>query len=323
VDHRIERGLGVLLTLVVFSHALVASQPHVRFVQVDNNVRLEVLDWGGTGKTIVLLAGGGNTAHVFDDFAEKLTRHYHVVGITRRGFGASTFAPVTQVSRLADDVLAVMDTLRIAKAFLVGHSIAGAELSAIGASRPERVSGLIYIEAGYPYAFPTRDGPTMQELMDANAAAPPTPKPLAADKASFAALRRWDAKTLGFQMPVSEFRQMWDSTSDGRPAKERDAPGFASMMTILGDTTRRVIRVPAIVMFAIPHVHEPWLDARDRSAATRFFARLDSISVRQVTALRKNMPSVRVVVVRGTHYLFSSNAEQVIREIRAFTARLN
>src|SRR5262249_36487104 len=124
---------GVLLAVLLFSYPLVA--PRVRFVPVDVNVRLEVLDWGGTGKTIVLLAGGGTTAHVFDDFAEKLTRNYHVVGITRRGFGASTFAPVNQLSRLADDVLAVMDTLRIARAFLVGHSIAGAELSAIGASR--------------------------------------------------------------------------------------------------------------------------------------------------------------------------------------------
>lgn len=61
--------------------------PHiVRFVTVDKDVRLEVLDWGGSGRPIVLLAGGGNTAHVFDHFAPKLTTHYHVYGITRRGF---------------------------------------------------------------------------------------------------------------------------------------------------------------------------------------------------------------------------------------------
>ena len=39
--------------------------PHVaQFVTVDNNVRLEVLDWGGSGRPLVLLAGGGNTAHL-------------------------------------------------------------------------------------------------------------------------------------------------------------------------------------------------------------------------------------------------------------------
>src|ERR1700753_3393358 len=71
--------------------------PHkVTFVTVDKDVRLEVLDWGGSGRPLVLLAGGGNTAHVFDDFAPKLTAHYHVYGITRRGFGASGYSPTDQ-----------------------------------------------------------------------------------------------------------------------------------------------------------------------------------------------------------------------------------
>src|SRR5919108_1498867 len=62
--------------------------PHtVRFVAVDDGVRLEVLDWGGSGRPIVLLAGGGNTAHVFDDFAPTLSDRGHVYGITRRGYG--------------------------------------------------------------------------------------------------------------------------------------------------------------------------------------------------------------------------------------------
>jgi len=43
---------------------------------------------GRIGTPIVLLAGRGFTAHVFDGFAEKLTDSYHVYGITRRGFGA-------------------------------------------------------------------------------------------------------------------------------------------------------------------------------------------------------------------------------------------
>src|SRR5882757_1083798 len=65
------------------------SKHDVRFVTVNQGVRLEVLDWGGSGRALVLLAGSGNTAHVFDDFAPKLTGGAHVYGITRRGFGAS------------------------------------------------------------------------------------------------------------------------------------------------------------------------------------------------------------------------------------------
>ena len=65
-----------------------------RFIAVGQDVRLEVLDWGGAGRPLVLLPGGGNTAHVFDNFAPKLTSDFHVYGITRRGFGESGFAPL-------------------------------------------------------------------------------------------------------------------------------------------------------------------------------------------------------------------------------------
>src|SRR5215208_6448256 len=62
----------------------------VTFVTVEPGVELEVLDWGGTGETLVLLAGGGDTAHVYDQFAHQFTDRFHVVGITRRGFGRSS-----------------------------------------------------------------------------------------------------------------------------------------------------------------------------------------------------------------------------------------
>jgi non-heme chloroperoxidase len=49
------------------------ATPHsVRFIPVEQNVKLEVLDWGGTGRPLVLLAGLGDTAHAFDRFALKL-----------------------------------------------------------------------------------------------------------------------------------------------------------------------------------------------------------------------------------------------------------
>src|SRR5207344_2863639 len=71
--------------------------PHtIRFVAVETDVRLEVLDWGGSGRPVVLLAGGGNTAHVFDEFAPRLTANCHVYGLTRRGFGASGFSTAQQ-----------------------------------------------------------------------------------------------------------------------------------------------------------------------------------------------------------------------------------
>jgi hypothetical protein len=94
-----------------------SSQHTTQFVTVAKDVRLEVLDWGGSGQPIVLLAGAGNTAHVFDGFATKLAPKYRVYGITRRGFGASSQPGPTvnnySATRLGNDVVAVIDSLRL------------------------------------------------------------------------------------------------------------------------------------------------------------------------------------------------------------------
>ena len=131
------------------------SSPHkVRFVTVGHDVSLEVLDWGGKGRPMVLLTGMGNSAHVYDQFAPKLVADsYHVLAITRRGFGASS-APADGYSadRLGDDVLEVLDA-QISRPIVAGHSIAGEELSSIGTRHPEKVAALIYLDAGYGYAL--------------------------------------------------------------------------------------------------------------------------------------------------------------------------
>jgi hypothetical protein len=102
--------------------------PHrTQFIAVENSIKLEVLDWGGSGRPLVLLAGLGNTAHLFDKFAPKLSSAYHVYGITRRGFGASS-APLPfgdamySADRLGDDVLTVVDALKLDRSVLAGHS---------------------------------------------------------------------------------------------------------------------------------------------------------------------------------------------------------
>ncbi len=123
--------------------------PHgVKFVTVAPNVQLETLDWGGRGKSIVLLAGGGNTAHVFDEFATQLKGRYHVYGITRRGSPPSS-VPEDGYSgdQLGDDVVAALDALQLKEPVLVGHSFAGQEMSNVATRHPTRVAALIYLDA--------------------------------------------------------------------------------------------------------------------------------------------------------------------------------
>jgi len=149
--------LPLTLTRATPATAWKDPSPHTAsFVTSERDVKLEVLDWGGpsTGRTLVLVPGLGNTAHIFDVLATKLTARYHVIGVTRRGFGDSS-APASGygADRLGDDVLAVIDALKISKPVLAGHSLGGEELSSIGSRYPERIAGLIYLDAGYSYAF--------------------------------------------------------------------------------------------------------------------------------------------------------------------------
>jgi non-heme chloroperoxidase len=299
--------------------------PHrARLVAVDGGVRLEVLDWGGSGRSVILLAGGGNTAHVFDELAPRLTTHGHVYGITRRGFGASGFSPPDHVlDRLRDDVLAVIHELEIDRPVLVGHSIAGAELGAVATAYPGRLAGLVYLEAGYPYAFDNGKGPTMEEFNRLQGPPPPTPPDSALS--SFGSLQRWDAEAYGFRMPEAELRQTWDETSDGRPAKERRSPGSPMFNAIMTSTKRyAAITIPTLAIFALPHLHSVHerTDPAVREAVRTYFMAIDALTERQAKTFEEGVPGARVVRVAGAHHVFLSNDRDVLREMRAFLGGL-
>lgn len=306
--------------------------PHtVRLVTVEENVRLEVLDWGGSGRPVILLAGGGSTAHVYDDFAPKLTADFHVYGITRRGFGASGFAVSKDrypVDRLRDDILAVIDALELKRPVLAGHSIAGAELSAVAALHPDRIEALVYLDAGYPYAFDNGTGPTMNDFPPVRRIPSPTyPRPGDSDRVSFSALQAWFARTDGYRIPEGEWRQSWDSTLDGRVTKARNFPGSQGLMTLLGDAKKfGELPVPALVIFALPHVAEAYItnsaDPSVREVANAYFTTVDSLTEKQARAFEAGVPRARVIRLQGHHFIFISNEADVLREMRAFLAGL-
>jgi pimeloyl-ACP methyl ester carboxylesterase len=127
------------------------AAPHrVLTADVGDGVVLEVLDWGGAGAPIVLLAGLGNSAHIFDDFAPALIDRGHVLGVSRRGFGASTVPPTGyDIPTLGRDIVRTLDSLGLSRATFVGHSIASEELNWLGSEHPERVTGLVYVDAAY------------------------------------------------------------------------------------------------------------------------------------------------------------------------------
>jgi pimeloyl-ACP methyl ester carboxylesterase len=131
---------------------LTADVPGVarRFVDVPG-ARLQWLDFGGRRETVVLLAGLGNTAWIYSGFGPALARQgFRVVALTRRAHGESE-APAAgyDMDALAGDVLALMDSLGVRRAHLVGHSFAGAEMTWLAARHPARVGRIVYLDAAY------------------------------------------------------------------------------------------------------------------------------------------------------------------------------
>jgi non-heme chloroperoxidase len=297
--------------------------PHqFRLVTVDENVQLEVLDWGGSGRTIVLLAGSGNTAHVFDDFAPMLVSDGHVYGMTRRGYGASSAGSSGYaVDRLGEDVARVLDALSATSVVLVGHSIAGQELSFFASRFPQRIDGVVYLDAAYFYAFQGPFPPARPQTPT------PLPQPSAAgpdDLKDIAAYRAWSQHSRGYAPPESEIRQSRVIGADGSVGPIR-TPASVGEAILAGRQRFSELKVPALAIFAIPHDLGPWAkDDPGQAQAIEAFRQSDEAQTeRQAKAFEVGVAGAKVVRLRNAnHYLFISHEEAVLREIRAFIKSL-
>ena len=117
------------------------------FINV-NGIRLHYLDWGGKGETLIFLTGMGSSAYIFSRFAPRFNDKFRVLALTRRGHGDSDY-PETgyDADTLVEDIRQFMDALHLEKAILVGHSLAGVELTHFAATYPQRVEKLVYLDA--------------------------------------------------------------------------------------------------------------------------------------------------------------------------------
>jgi pimeloyl-ACP methyl ester carboxylesterase len=124
------------------------------FIRV-NGVRLNVLDWGGAGPALVLVHGMTDSPHIFDDAAPQLARTFHVIAYARRGHGQSDapIGPYDQAT-LVEDLQQLLAASGISRAYLLGWSMGGNEITEFAAKYPERVNGLIYLEAAYDWSYP-------------------------------------------------------------------------------------------------------------------------------------------------------------------------
>ncbi len=329
-----------LIALVLTSLSACAQEPvawrdpsghKIHFITVEEDVKLEVLEWPGSGRPVVLLTGSGNTAHVYDDFAPKLAGCCHIYAVTRRGFGFSSHPESGYTDqRLADDVWKVIETLKVPSPVLVGHSMAGAELTTLGSQHSDRLSGLVYLDAGAdPADFPWSN-PAFRALVQKQRRRPGPPPRSEADNKSAEAFQAWQKRAHGVIFPESELRNIYDFNPDGSVGPYRTPQGVRNAIDA-GAKKRdySAIRVPVLSIFAtqLPPAEqfklEPPDDDDERATIEQIYQMEMGYIHRYMESIRHAVPSARVLEWPGAnHYVYMSNETEVLRELLDFVKRL-
>jgi pimeloyl-ACP methyl ester carboxylesterase len=115
-----------------------------------HGLMLHVLEWSREGVPLVLLHGGGNEAHLWDDFAPCVAPHYRVLAVDQRGHGDSDWDPQGRYDSdaMADDLEQVLAAFGIDRFVLIGFSMGGRAGMVFAGRHPERLAGLVLVDIG-------------------------------------------------------------------------------------------------------------------------------------------------------------------------------
>ncbi|WP_280334644.1 alpha/beta fold hydrolase [Nocardia wallacei] len=103
-------------------------------------------DWGGTGPPVLMLHGGGLTAHTWDFVCLGLRDAVRSIALDLRGHGDSDWSDDYRIDAMAADVVAAADHLRLDRFGLVGMSLGGVVAARVAENRPDRVERLALID---------------------------------------------------------------------------------------------------------------------------------------------------------------------------------
>ncbi len=289
-----------------------------------NGVRLNYLDWGGTGPALVFLAGSGNTPHFFDSVAKRLADRFRVLGLTRRAHGESE-QPETgyDIPTLAKDVVGLLEALGIERASFAGHSYAGAELLELAIAYPERVEKLVFLDALYEYEK------SDVELYGAN--------PLNVRGVPPETFDSVEAYSEDFTTRYAQYRRLrspkWDAllahgleqTADGR-FRERHGPKAAEQLGMAHfyyHANWQKISCPVLAVYAFQDAAWPLPDDASpelREAVRAYTERFDrEHKGRCIARARRDIKGIEIVEMHGaSHYCFLDQEDRVVEAMCNF-----
>jgi non-heme chloroperoxidase len=200
----------------------------------------------------------------------------------------------------------VIDALKLDRPVLVGHSFAGRELSSIGSRHPEKVAGLIYLDAAAPYAFYQPDDLSAL-LIDLHELKRKLEKLLKGGDNQY----QLSQELLETDLPLfkkdlernqEELRKLGLEKLISDPL---EMPGDQRMNA--GVQRYTAVKAPVLAICA----------GGSQSA-------IQAECEKQKKIVEHSAPSAKFVVLPdATHFIFISNEEDVLREMNAFIAGLH
>lgn len=155
-------ALGVLAGVLLWAYSptlpaetLVARYASEQSMFLDvGGVRAHVRDQGDPdGIPVVLIHGSNASLHVWEGWVRELATQARLISVDLPGHGLTGTWPREEytVEAYADFIEVLVDALNLDRFVLAGHSLGGAVAWTFAATRPDRVSQLILIDAsGYP-----------------------------------------------------------------------------------------------------------------------------------------------------------------------------
>lgn len=157
------RGLAVVVLVLVGAFLLLRvpdtdaaamrakyGAPPSQFVQLSTGPTVHYRDEGPRNAPVIVLLHGSNAdLHTWQPWVDRLKDRYRLIRIDQRGHGL-TGAAVGGYSAdaFAGDVLALADALKLDRFVLAGNSMGGANAARFAMLHPERLRGLVLIDAG-------------------------------------------------------------------------------------------------------------------------------------------------------------------------------
>ncbi|MDH6122056.1 pimeloyl-ACP methyl ester carboxylesterase [Kitasatospora sp. GAS204A] len=124
------------------------STPRTQYLQLPGGT-IAFDDTAGDGTPVLLLPGMLDSRREYRHLHPLLAAAGHrVITMDLRGFGESSIAWDDYTpAAIAEDAVALLDHLGIAKAVVVGHSYTGASVVKVATLVPEKVAGVVLLDA--------------------------------------------------------------------------------------------------------------------------------------------------------------------------------